>query len=225
MTKRLFPADLPELEWVEFRAEGFSRPVPGAIYGSGRPPCCGVPVGGISTGCIDIDARGVYGFSTLFNPSGPHPLNERWRIPRRVPGVRPFLGLAVGGDVWVLTTGEMIGGGEIPWCTEPQMLGVRGGRAPTLRATCAKVEGVRTADAIHYWGHYPVADLEFDTDSPISVGLRAWSPFVPGDAAASSIPAAVFEVHLRNISDRRQVGTIALDSPGPGDPLFQSVRV
>ena len=63
MTTPLFPIDLPDLQWLEFEAEGFPRPVSGVIYRTGNPPCCGVPLGGISTGCIDIDARGVYGFS------------------------------------------------------------------------------------------------------------------------------------------------------------------
>jgi uncharacterized protein (DUF608 family) len=57
--------------------------------------------------------------------------------------------------------------------------------------------------------------LEFETDAPVSVGLRAWAPFIPGDTAASNIPAAVFEVHLRNISQQPQQGTIAFDFAGP----------
>ena len=69
MPKNLFPVDLPESQWVQFDAEGFSRPVCGVIYRTGKPPCCGVPLGGIGTGCLDIDARGVYGFSSIFNPA------------------------------------------------------------------------------------------------------------------------------------------------------------
>ena len=215
MTKQLFPAGLPTLEWVEFEAAGYTRPVSGVIYDSGEPPCCGVPLGGISTGCIDIDARGVFGFSTLFNPSAPHPLREKWRVTRKIPAIRPFLGMAVGDQVWVLTSEALIGGGEVPWCTEPQMLDMHGEKAPALVATCAKIDGVQVADDIRYWGHYPVVDVEYKTNAPVSVGLRAWSPFVPGDTAVSNIPAALFEVHLRNVSDQRHEGTIAFDFPGP----------
>jgi uncharacterized protein (DUF608 family) len=74
---------------------------------------------------------------------------------------------------------------------------------------------LRTASEIHYWGHYPVADLEFQTDSPVSVGLRAWSPFLPGDVVGSMLPGAVFEVHLRNATPRPQSGTVAFSFPGP----------
>ena len=213
--EKLFPVDLPQLQWVQFPATGFPNLVSGVIYRSSQPPCCGVPLGGISTGCIDIDARGVYGFSSIFNPSSPHPVEENWRMPRKLPNVQPFLGLAVGGKTWVLATQEMIDGGEIPWCTEPQMLEVRGKEVPTITVACPKLEGVQAVREIHYWGHYPVVDMEFETDAPISAGLRAWSPFIPGDTAASNIPAAVFEVHLRNTSDQPQQGTLAFSFPGP----------
>ena len=76
----LFPRDLPPLEWVEFSAAGFAQPVSGVIYRTDKPPCCGVSLGGISTGCLDIDARGVYGFSSLFNPGSSHPVEKNWRI-------------------------------------------------------------------------------------------------------------------------------------------------
>ena len=42
------------------------------------------------------------------------------------------------------------------------------------------------------------------TSAPVSVGVRAWSPFLPGDVTASMIPGAVFEVHLRNMSGERR---------------------
>ena len=215
MVKKLFPANLPELQWSQFAAEGFSQPVSGVIYRADQPPCCDVPLGGISTGCIDIDARGIFGFSSLFNPKASHPTHEQWRMPRKLPTLQPFLGLATGGKVWVLAAEEMIHGGEIPWCTEPQMLEVQGKKAEPHTVTCPTIKDVRAATDIHYWGHYPVVDMEFETNAPVSVGLRAWAPFLPGDTAASNIPAAVFEVHLRNVSQQSQQGTIAFDFPGP----------
>ena len=102
MAKRLFAANLPELEWLQFEAEGFSQPVPGVVYHADHPPCCGVPLGGISTGCIDVDPRGVFGFSTLFNPSSRHAEYDQDRMARKLPTVEPILGLAVGEKTWVL---------------------------------------------------------------------------------------------------------------------------
>jgi uncharacterized protein (DUF608 family) len=60
-----------------------------------------------------------------------------------------------------------------------------------------------------------MADLEFALDGPVSVGLRAFAPFLPGDVTTSLLPGAVFEVHLRNDSDRAQNGTVAFSFPGP----------
>lgn len=55
---------------------------------------------------------------------------------------------------------------------------------------------------IQYWGHYPVADLRarFD-EAPLEIGIRAFTPFIVGDAAASNTPVALFELELRNASD------------------------
>ena len=60
--------------------------------------------------------------------------------------------------------------------------------------TPLKLEGVALVSQIHYWGHYPVVDLEFETDTPVSVGLRAWSSFLPGQVVDSMLPGIVFEV-------------------------------
>jgi uncharacterized protein (DUF608 family) len=193
-----------------------------------------MPLGGISTGCIDIDVRGVYGFSSAFNPWSPwpHPIgNKDCRMPRKAPSLQPLLGLAVGGETWVLTTPEVLKGGELRYCLDPSF--AKSGFRPVVNAPplhsrfqplspLASPEGhrpatedVKAARGIHYWGHFPVADLEFDIDAPVSVGLRAWAPFIPGDTAASNVPAAIFEVHLRNTSEARQKGTLAFNFPGP----------
>ena len=78
-----------------------------------------------------------------------------------------------------------------------------------------EIERVKKADDIHYWGHYPVADLEYETSAPVGVGLRAWSPFIPGDVAISNTPGAVFEVRLRNQTAARQQGSLIFSFSGP----------
>ena len=187
---RLFPAGLPEREWVEFPAEGFDQPVNGVIFRTGNSLSCGMPLGGIDTGCIDLELDGTFGYCTIFNS----------HVPRRGKLGEPFLGLNVNGETWILTTAS------IPGLTDHHK--------------------IKTAKRIEYWGHYPMADLEFETDAPVGVGLRAWSPFVPGDTAISNTPGAVFEVHLRNRTDRPQQGTIVMTFPGPapnetlGDTAF-----
>jgi uncharacterized protein (DUF608 family) len=172
MEQRLFPADVPDLEWVEFEAAGFRRPVSGVIYPADRPATNGMPLGGIDTGCIDLETNGLVGYLSIFNSLAP----------RRGPMNVPLMGLQVSGRTYVLAAHGM--------------------------------PAVEPAQRIQYWGHYPIADVEFDIDSPVAVGFRAWSPFVPGDAEASMIPGAVFEVHLRNRTDDLLDGRVAVSFPG-----------
>jgi uncharacterized protein (DUF608 family) len=215
MNNRLFPSGLPELSWSEFDACGFDSKVSGVIYRTGKFPCCGVPVGGVGTGCIDIDPKGIYGFSTIFNPVGPRPGYPGQRIPRLLPQVEAMFGLSTGGKTWLLVDPEILERKELEWCTEPDNQLNKGKQIETHRLPIPAVENVQSAKEIHYWGHFPVADVEYETGAPISVGLRAWAPFIPGDAAASNIPGAVFEIRLRNETDRLHSGSIAFNFPGP----------
>lgn len=67
---------------------------------------------------------------------------------------------------------------------------------------------------IQYWGHYPVADLLAQLDEiPLEIGIRAFTPFIPGDAADSNTPAALFELELRNRSDQQQALVLHLKFP------------
>lgn len=171
MITRLFSIDTEPLAWREFSADGFCRPVCGVVYRAGES-VCGLPLGGLGTGCIDLNTDGLLGRASIFNSfTPPRDLNV------------PFLAVNVGSKTWALTT--------------------------------AKVAGVDSASQIHYFGHYPVADLEYDLDGPISVGLRAWSPFLPGCSQLSNTPGAVFEVRLRNTSATAQQGKLAMTFLGP----------
>ncbi len=149
MPDRLFPTDLPEREWSEFAAHGYEAPVSGLIHRGTNPPVCGVPLGGIDTGCLDIEARGLLGYATIFNSL----------MPRRGPVNLPFLGMSLGRQTWVLST--------LP-------LGWRDGVTWYDLYSGQHFAAARTASEIHYWGHYPVADMVFETDAPVGVAVRAW---------------------------------------------------
>ena len=56
---RLFPPHLLHASWQEFPARGYARPVTGVIYRGEPRPTCGMPLGGIETGCIDIEPNGL----------------------------------------------------------------------------------------------------------------------------------------------------------------------
>ncbi len=210
---KLFSTDKPSSQWVELQAQGFSNPVTGIIYRRDSPATNGLALGGIDTGCIDLETSGLWGFNTIYNT----------QIPRRGPMNLPFLGLSVGDRIWVLCDPEQtkpgLGNFQPPFCYNfPHHVAYLEKQGypfaePYLQEL--NLPGVSFPSEIHYWGHYPVADLEFEMDAPVSVGLRAWAPFLPGDAQHSMIPGIIFEVHLRNHSLSEQTGTIAFSFPGP----------
>ncbi|MBX7255662.1 MAG: hypothetical protein K1Y02_04795 [Candidatus Hydrogenedentes bacterium] len=193
--QELFPSDLPSREWVHFQAEGFQEPALGVIFRGHDILTNGMALGGIDTGCIDFENTGLLGYMTIFNT----------HVPRRGPVNLPFLGLNVGGQTWVLCNPQPKDG----WG------GSQKGKEVIPVDMGLKLEGVKTVDDILYWGHYPVADVEFKTDAPVQVGMRAWTPFLPGDVVNSMVPAILFEVRLRNASSQAQTGTIAISFPGP----------
>jgi uncharacterized protein (DUF608 family) len=209
----LFDTSHPERVWTSIRTAGFDIPVPGAIFRGSHKPCCGMPLGGLATGCIDIDASGAWGFGSLFNGSTFNP--DGMHITRVAPTLWPMLGLAVGDAVWVLATREIVDGGFVPYCTEPLAFKPMDIPRETQKIRCQDLKGVKAAEDVIYFGHFPVADLEYVTDAPVSVGLRAWAPFIPGDALASNIPAAMFEVHLRNDADAARSGSLVFNFAGP----------
>ena len=51
-----------------------------------------MPLGGVDTGCLDLETSGMLGYMTIFNT----------HVPRRGPLNVPCLGLSVGGQTWVL---------------------------------------------------------------------------------------------------------------------------
>ena len=198
---RLFPANLPAAQWQEFQAAGYAHPVTGIIYRNvpggfaleDRPrPVSGVPLGGIDTGGLYLEGYGTFGYSSIFNnyvpPGGP--LNT------------PFLGIGIGGQPLVLTTG--------------QTKNYAGNNRPSLGPNLFFFADTKTAETIDYWGHYPIVDMQYKTDAPVEVNLRAWAPFIPGDSKVSNTPGAVFEIHLTNSGPSRQAGTLAFSFPGFG---------
>ena len=112
-------------------------------------------------------------------------------VPQRGPLDVPFLGMAVGDQKWLL-------------CQPP------GANGEYMFA------GMQTPAEIDYWGHYPVADMEFDMPgTPVELSLRCWAPFLPGDSTISNTPGCVFDVHLRNSTQTRQQGKLTFSFPGP----------
>jgi len=57
-------------------------------------------------------------------------------------------------------------------------------------------------DEITFEATYPVATIKYiDKEFPIEVTLKAFSPFIPGNAKDSGMPATIQSISLKNISD------------------------
>jgi uncharacterized protein (DUF608 family) len=64
------------------------------------------------------------------------------------------------------------------------------------------------------WGHYPVYDIAAVYKTiPIEAGIRAFTPFVPGDSKASCTPAAAFEIRLLNTGTVKKQLKVIIDFP------------
>ncbi|MBI2841990.1 MAG: hypothetical protein HYX78_01170 [Armatimonadetes bacterium] len=181
---RLFPQGLTEREWVTFRADGLSVPVTGVIYRGGNM-LPGMSLGGLGTGFISLGTDGTLDYaSTIFNQFFERRAVAMVAYAKEDPSLFADFGL----------DRKHVPALRLPFAA----VAVDG---ETTILSLERVEGVRGVKNIDYWGHYPAADIQFDTDDPVRVSMRAWSPFLPGDADSSNTPGAVFEMRLRN-SDR-----------------------
>lgn len=56
---------------------------------------------------------------------------------------------------------------------------------------------------VRFRGEYPVADVSYESDDmPVEVEMRAFSPFIPLNAEDSALPGTVFQISLKNVSER-----------------------
>jgi uncharacterized protein (DUF608 family) len=193
---RLFSPGLKGGQWNTFSAAGYAKPVSGICYRTkpagyfdlyvDRPfPVSGMPLGGIDTGALYLEPSGTLGYTSIFNHLTP--IGGPLNV--------PYLGIASGGKSWVFGTG--------------QTKNYAGNNRPSFGLSV--LGGMQESE---YWGHYPIADVEYKTDAPVQIGVRSWSPFIPGDAKVSNTPGAVFEVHLRNPQTMGQKGCVVFNFPG-----------
>ncbi len=75
-----------------------------------------------------------------------------------------------------------------------------GNAAPVLRVLqTVPEEPIQPLQSIVFEGGYPIARLDFsDPALPVELRLEAFNPFIPTDAAHSSLPCALFRLTARN---------------------------
>ncbi|MFX0059353.1 MAG: GH116 family glycosyl hydrolase [Candidatus Hodarchaeota archaeon] len=170
---------------------------------------CGIPLGGIGTGFIELRAD-----SRLWN----------WQIFNN----RPWSGdqfLKVGNHSNVVQ----------PWESLMAIQIREKGKPPVIRQLqkIKKDEGrdlyinpdIKNIKDISYLGEFPFINIFYDDDQeifPVKVSLEAFSPFIPLDLKNSSLPCAIFKFKIKNLTSRPFFSSILFAIPNPiGFGLFK----
>lgn len=92
-----------------------------------------------------------------------------------------------------------------PW--DQAVSGGSGGGAP------GKTYGLRRYGEAEFASAFPFARVNLrDGSTPVSVEITGWSPFIPGDDDASSLPVAALEYTFQNASSERLDATFSFHS-------------
>ena len=116
------------------------------------------------------------------------------------------------------------GSGKIGFCSiYNDIVPPRSDFAEWLTLRVGQVTLPLSSAEIAYWGHYPFADLVAQfSEAPLTVGLRAFSPLIVGDAASSNIPAVLFELALSNHGTTELEVELSVAPPAPALAAHQA---
>ena len=160
------------------------------------------PLGGIGSGCIGLAGNGRLIDWEIFNRPAKGSVNGFSHFAVKAERAGEVVDARVlHGDL----TGPLSGSMRSTWLDSF-------GFGP-MRATLG---GLPHFAEVEFEGTFPVATLTFrDGKFPGTVTLRAYNPFIPGNADDSSIPAACFEVHVTNPGGDDLDYTVALAVSNP----------
>ena len=79
-----------------------------------------------------------------------------------------------------------------------------------------KLYGLLHFSEVEFTGEFPIASVLFrDAAFPAEVNMLAFNPFIPNDAKNSSLPAAFFEIEVKNITQQEIKYQIAFSVSNP----------
>ena len=160
------------------------------------------PLGGIGSGCIGLAGNGRLIDWEIFNRPNKGSVNGFSHFAVKAERAGEVVDARVlHGDL----SGSLSGSLRTSWLDSF-------GFGPTR----ASLGGLPHFADVEFQGTFPVATLTFrDGTFPGTVTLRAFNPFIPGNADASSIPAACFEVQVTNPGGDDLDYTVALAVTNP----------
>ena len=141
-----------------------------------------LPMGGIGCGSVSLSGRGELVDWEIMNRA-----NKTMSESDRGPVARTFFAIRVKGASHESTT--VLAGPIHP--TEIY----------SAIGQCTPQAGLPRFRSASFDGAFPFGVVHLsDKDLPVKVGIKGFSPFVPGDSAASSLPVASLEYVVENIS-------------------------
>ena len=146
------------------------------------------PLGGIGTGSVGLAGNGALIDFEIFNRPNKNSINgcTFFTVKAEYPDGRRVVRI-LQGDAMKDFTGFARG---------PHGRGFGEGYAQNMMASYPHFREVR------FDGRFPIAELEFrDENFPGEVTLTAWNPMIPLDSENSSIPAAFFDIRLKNAEE------------------------
>ncbi len=156
------------------------------------------PLGGIGTGCISLSGSGQLVDWEIFNRpnKGFRPEYAFFSLFARREGGEP---------VFRVLEGRL----------QPPYQGSLGDRRSRWRLgfgpSQIQASGLLRMAECSFTGWFPFATLELADDHvPVRVSTEAWSPFIPRDTEMSSLPVAIFDVTVTNVTGDPVDATIAL---------------
>jgi uncharacterized protein (DUF608 family) len=157
-------------------------------------PAIAMPVGGIGTGGFAVSSDGSlrqWQLSGMPNHRGALPGTGFWI---RATQIEPPL------DFTAMLQGAPVEDPRAPLVTD--------GEVPSWMAESA--DRVGTFRDARFSATYPITDIELkDERSPVDVSMRFLNPLEPGDVDVSSIPGAMVEIRLTNVTQFSTHGTLA----------------
>lgn len=161
-------------EWIKALFERGER----TWYSGQDLATIGMPVGGIAAGQVYLTGDGRLVYWDIFNSN----MNTGYGAVNYKDGRKP---------TDMAKNNALV---PAPAIQQGFALRVRSGDQPTVRTL-----DVQGFPAVKFAGEYPIAFLDYaDPALPVQVSLEAFSPFIPLNAADSSLPATLFRFTLRN---------------------------
>ena len=185
-------------------SEGIDRPENRKpfVYEGAKTKEISFPLGGVGSGCIGIAGNGRLIDWEIFNRPNKGSVNGLSHFAIKAESEGKVLDARVlNGDLLPPYTGEIA-----------QSAFQSFGFGPP-RSYMAGVPHFKEAK---FEGEYPIAKLTFKDDKfPGNVQMVAFNPYIPLNNVDSSIPAALFEIKVRNPTEKRITYTISLSVQNP----------